>query len=99
MNYRVLLSPKATKNIDNAIDFYSREVSKKVAQDFLKDFQNVYKALEKNPCYQIHDSNYRLLPFKKFPYIAFYILDEIDKTVLINAIFHTSQKPDKILKI
>ncbi|CAM3615661.1 type II toxin-antitoxin system RelE/ParE family toxin [Flavobacterium gelidilacus] len=96
MNYKVLLSPKASKNIDNAIDYYSKEVNKKVALDFLKDFQNVYKALEKNPFYQIHDSNYRFLPLKKFPYVAFYILDELNKTVLINAVFHTSQNPNKI---
>jgi hypothetical protein len=38
MIYKVLLSPRASKNIDNAIDYYNREVSKKVAKGFLKDF-------------------------------------------------------------
>jgi toxin ParE1/3/4 len=47
MNFKVSLSPIAIKNIDNAIDYYIKEVNKKVAYDFLNDFQNVYKALEK----------------------------------------------------
>lgn len=98
MNFKVSLSPIAIKNIDDAIDYYIKEVNKKVAYDFLKDFQNVYKALEKNPFYKIHDSNYRFFPFKKFPFIAFYILNESNKSVLINAVFHTSQNPDKISK-
>jgi toxin ParE1/3/4 len=67
-------------------------VNKKVATQFLRDFRKVYKALQINPFYQYHDNNYRFLPFSKFPYIAFFIVDE---TVLINAIFHTSLNPAK----
>ncbi|WP_339888444.1 type II toxin-antitoxin system RelE/ParE family toxin [uncultured Flavobacterium sp.] len=98
MNFKVSLSHNAIKNIDNSIEYYILEANKKVAQNFLKDFKEVYKALEKNPFYQFHDLNYRFLPFKKFPYIVFYIIDEANKNVLINAVFHTSQNPKKISK-
>lgn len=87
------------KNIDNAVEYYIEQASKKVALAFLDDYQKVYKALQKNPFYQFHDSNYRYLPFKKFPYIAFFIVDEPTKTVFLNAVFNTHQNPDKIEKL
>lgn len=95
MNYRIIISPNASKNIDDAVEYYVEHVSKKVALDFLADFQKTYKALQKNPFYQIHDKTYRFVPFAKFRYIAFFIVDEINKTVLLNAVFHTSQDPNK----
>ena len=98
MNYRVIISPNASRNIDDAVEYYKENVSKKVALDFLADFQNTYKALQRNPFYKMHDKTYRFLPFKKFKYIAFFIIDEMNETVLLNAVFHTSQDPDKYPK-
>ena len=95
MAYKIIISPIAIKNIDNAIRYYVENASKKVAQNFLKEFKAVYKSLEKNPFYQFHDTNYRFLPFKKFPYILFFIVDEATQTVFLNAVFHTSQNPCK----
>lgn len=95
MNYKVIVSPIALKNIEEAVEYYILKATKKVALDFLNDYKSIYKALQVNPFYQLHDNNYRFLPFKKFPYIAFFIVDEISKTVFLNAIFHTSQNPEK----
>ncbi|PKP24010.1 MAG: plasmid stabilization protein, partial [Bacteroidetes bacterium HGW-Bacteroidetes-2] len=61
----------------------------------LKEYRKIYKALQINPFYQFHDTNYRFLPFDKFPYIVFFIVDEPSKTVFLNAIFHASQNPSK----
>jgi toxin ParE1/3/4 len=49
MNYRVIISPNASRNIDDAVEYYKENVSKKVALGFLADFQNTYKALQRNP--------------------------------------------------
>ena len=95
MNYKIIVSPIAVKNIEDAIEYYIKKTSKKIASDFLKDYQKNYKAIQLNPFYQFHDNNYRFLPFDKFPYIAFFIVDEPSKTVFLNAVFHTSQNPDK----
>jgi plasmid stabilization system protein ParE len=95
MPYKVIVSEIAKQNIEESIGYYIEMVNKKVATRFLRDFRKVYKALQINPFYQYHDNNYRFLPFSKFPYIAFFIVDEKDKTVLINAIFHTSLNPAK----
>jgi len=78
-------------------DFHPWDVPKrkKEASDFLDDFRETYKALQKIPFYQFHDNNYRFLPFAKFPYVAFFIVDESSKTVFLNAVFHISQNPAK----
>lgn len=95
MNYKIIVSPIASKNIEDAVEYYIKEATRKVASDFLKDFKETYKALQTNPFYQFHDNNYRFLPFDKFPYVAFFIVDEPSKTVFLNTIFHTSQNPSK----
>jgi toxin ParE1/3/4 len=61
----------------------------------LNDYQKIYKALQLNPYYRFHDKNYRFLPFSKFPFVAFFIVDESSETVFLNAVFQTSQNPEK----
>jgi toxin ParE1/3/4 len=99
MAYRVTISPIASKNIEDALAYYRDFDDKKIALAFLKDFKSVYKALRINPFYQFHDNNYRFIPFKKFPCIAFFLVDETTKNVFLNAVFHTSQNPDKYFNI
>lgn len=95
MNYKIIVSPIASKNIEDAVEYYIKEATKKVASDFLDDFRETYKALQKSPFYQFHDKNYRFIPLTKFPYVVFFIVDESSKTVFLNAVFHTSQNPAK----
>ena len=95
MSYKIKVSPIASKNIASAVEYYIEFANKKVAADFLKDYRKAYKALKINPFYQFHDNNHRFLPFDKFPYIAFFLVDEQSKTVFLNAVFHTSQDPSK----
>ena len=52
MNYKIIVSPIALKNIEEAVEYYILKVSKKIALDFLNDYKKVYKALHLNPFYQ-----------------------------------------------
>ena len=36
MNYKIIVSPIALKNIEEAVEYYILKVSKKVALDFLR---------------------------------------------------------------
>lgn len=96
MTYKVIVSPFAFQNIENALQYYINNAGKKVAQNFLRDYQKTYNTLLINPFNQFHDVNYRFVPLAKFPFIIFYVLNEENKTVEINAVFHTSQNPNKI---
>lgn len=95
MIYKIKVSPTASKNIANAIEYYLENGNKKIATEFIKDYKLIYKALQLNPFYRFHDNNHRFLPFSKFPFIAFFIIDVNIGTVYINAVFHTSQSPEK----
>ncbi len=96
MGYKIIVSPNAEKNLQDAVDYYLKKAGKGIASNFLIDYRSIYKALQVNPFYQFHDTNYRFLPFNDFPYIAFFIVDENSRTVFLNAIFNTFQDPEKI---
>lgn len=95
MNYKIIVSPIASKNIKNAVSYYVEEVSKKVANDFIKDLKKNTKPYKKIRFASFTIIIIVFLPFSKFPYIAFFIVDEPSKTVFLNAVFHTSQNPEK----
>lgn len=89
MAYKVIVSVVAAKNIDDALEYYKFKASKKVALDFLIDYWKIYKAIQINPFYKFHNQNYRFLPFAKFPFVPFFIIDEVSEIVFLNAIFDT----------
>ena len=39
MNYKIIVSPIASKNIEDTVEYYIEKSSKKVALDFLKDYR------------------------------------------------------------
>jgi hypothetical protein len=41
MNYKVIVSPIAIKNIEKAIEYYVLKAGKKVALNFLNDYKKV----------------------------------------------------------
>ena len=43
MNYKIIVSPIASKNIEDALEYYIYKASKKVALDFLKDYKKLIK--------------------------------------------------------
>ncbi len=95
MEYRVKVSPVAKDNINESLRYYKKEVSIKVAKNFIKDVEESLMILKRYPFFQIHYMNFRGLPLKKYPYIIFYQVDEIGSKVLINALFHTNQDISK----
>ncbi len=52
-------------------------------------------SLEKYPFFQVRYDQVHCLPIKKYPYMIHYTISEKEKTVMVRAIFHTSQDPNK----
>lgn len=96
MNYRVEISPIAVKNIEDAVNFYTNNVSKEVALRFLFDYNSMVKSLKNSPHFQIKYKDYRALPFKKFPFIAFFQVDEKQKSSICKRCFSYFTKSDKV---
>ena len=95
MGYKIRISPTARANIKEAVTYYKKENSIKVAQNFVKDYEQTLQKIIQNPFYQIYYKNFRGLPFKKYPYIIFYQVDENRKLISINAVFQGNQNIDK----
>ena len=94
MAYKIVLSPKAEIEIDDAIGYYSK-FSKSAAKSFKKQLANSYKKIRQNPFFEKKYNNVRSLPFSKYPYIVLFRIDEIAKKAFVISVFCTHQNPEK----
>ncbi|CAA7196984.1 type II toxin-antitoxin system RelE/ParE family toxin [Chryseobacterium potabilaquae] len=95
MAYKVVITPEAAEDLEKAFLYYVDHVSNRVAKGFANDLKSTLLDIQKTLFFQIFHQNYRIKSLKKYPYIIFYTLDEVNKLILIKAIFHTSQNPKK----
>jgi plasmid stabilization system protein ParE len=86
MAYKIIVSPRAQREIENAIDYYSL-YSVEAPQTFIT-------LLECLPTLQRRD-----LKIKKFPYSLYFVIQETSKTVRILSCFHHKLNPDKRPKV
>ncbi|WHF51552.1 type II toxin-antitoxin system RelE/ParE family toxin [Chryseobacterium gotjawalense] len=99
MVYKIVLTPDAERQLDDAVTYYKKVVSTKVAKLFLQDYKKTYMDILKTKYFQFFFEDFRGVPMKKFPYIIFYTIDENQKIIIIKAVFHTSQNPEKYREI
>ena len=98
MDYKIVITPDAFTDIENAINYYKLNASKRVATLFINDYKKAFKDILKTKYFQIFFQDFRGKPLDKFPFIVFYTIDENRKVITIKAIFHTSQNTDKYPK-
>lgn len=95
MAYKIIVTPDAIQNIDDAVYFYKKEVSDRVAKKFIDQYKQTFKDILKTPYFKVFFQDFRGKPMKKFPYIVLYTINESLKIIIIKAVFHTSQDPKK----
>jgi plasmid stabilization system protein ParE len=98
MSYKIVVTPKAVQQIDDAIDYYKNKVSVKIARLFIEDYKITFKEILTTRYFKLFFEEFRGKPMKKFPFIIFYTVDETEKVIIIKAVFHTAQHPDKYPK-
>lgn len=94
MAYNLTILPKAQEEIQKAFEYYE-QISVSVLANFDNQLEEVYQNLEKNPLYQVRYKHLRAIPFKSFPYLLFFDVDQENNTIYIYSVFHTSQNPNK----
>ena len=97
MKYDIVFQSRANSEIQNSIDYYDEKLVG-LGEEFYTELFEYIDAIVVNPFYKIHSENIRTLPLKKFPFMIFYWIDEIEKKVFIEAVFHTSQNIEKYPK-
>ena len=95
MSYKLLITPDAETQLDEAVLYYKNRASKRVALDFLSEFKNSCQSILNVIHFQFFFDEFRAVPMRKFPFLLFYTIDENQKVIIIKAVFHTSQNPDK----
>lgn len=95
MSFKIVLEPRAGFDLQEAIDYYdSKQIG--LGLKFIADFEKHLVLISKNPFFAIVYKDYIALAIKQFPYYQIiYHINEPNKTVYIDAVFHASQNPDK----
>lgn len=71
MAYKIIVSPRAQKEIENAIDYYAL-YSSNAPQSFINLLNDTYHSLENNPFFSVRYKNIRALKINKFPYFSIF---------------------------
>jgi plasmid stabilization system protein ParE len=91
--YKIIISPLAQKEIENAIDYYTL-YSENAPLNFIAAVSAAYAVLKLNPFERIRYKNIRAVKLKKFPYSLYFIIDENRNLVRILSCFHNKRNPD-----
>ena len=94
MAYKVIISPRAQKEMEHAIDYYAL-YSEDVPRHFVSALKETFQALEINPFFRVRYKNIRALKIKKFPYSLYFVVREEVSTVRVLSCFHNRINPNK----
>jgi len=94
MAYRIVVSPRAQKEIENAIDYYAL-YSEDAPQNFVVILKNTYDRLAEDPFFRVRYKNVRAVKIRKFPYLLYFVVDETKNTVRVLSCFHNKGNPNK----
>lgn len=94
MAYKIIVSSRAQKEIENAIDYYFL-YSTDAPQKFIVALKEAYDTLETNPFFRERFKNIRALKLKRFPYSLYFIVNENKNIVRVLSCFHNKRNPEK----
>ena len=93
MAYKVVVSPRVQKEVENAIDYYAL-YSTNAPAAFIARLNEAYSALAVNPFFGLRYKNIRSLKLNTFPYSLFYTVNEQQNIVRVLSCFHNKRDPD-----
>lgn len=92
MAFKVLISPRAQKEIEIAIEYYALH-SSDAPSNFISALQEIYGILAINPFFRIRYKSVRAVLLKRFPHYLFFVINENQKTVRVLSCFHGRRNP------
>lgn len=90
MDFNLIISPRAQKEIENAAEFYF-EINSNLGLKFFQQLESSYEVIVNNPFYQKRYKDFKAFSIKKFPFLLFFIIDDEKNTIRILSCFHTSR--------
>src|SRR5690606_11260302 len=95
MSYKIVVTPNAVQQIDDAVDYYKNKVSVRSARLFIEYYKKTFQVIQTTRYFKLFFDEFRGKPMRKFPFIIFYTINEPEKVIIIKAFFHTAQHPHK----
>lgn len=93
MEYKILLFPRAEKEITESADWYESQ-RKNLGKRFLICIDKSFSSIIENPLkYALTKGNFRQTKVDVFPYVIIFQVSE--KDILIHSVFNTWQNPLK----
>lgn len=94
MVYKIFVSPRAQKELENAIEYYAL-YSTDAPINFIASLKETYATLETNPFFRIRYKNIRALKITKYPYSIYFVINETQSTIRVLSCFHNKRNPNK----
>jgi toxin ParE1/3/4 len=94
MAYKIIVSPRAQKEIENAVDYYAL-YSVNAPKKFIIELVKSYDILADNPFLTVRYKDVRALNMIQFPYSLFFVINENKQTVRVLSCFHNKRNPNK----
>jgi plasmid stabilization system protein ParE len=93
--YKLLILPLAKQDIQEAASWYN-EQQPDLGKRFIKFIRSKVKRISENPqLYPVRYLSVRTAVVDVFPFMLHFVVNESDRTILITAVLHTSQSPEK----
>ncbi len=92
MAYKIIVSPRAQKEIENAIDYYAL-YSIEAPLNFISSLKKTYGTLETNPFFRNRYQNIKAIKINKFPHSLYFTINEERNIVRILSCFHNKRNP------
>lgn len=93
MSYKLLYTPIALIDYKASANWYMVR-SSKAAENFVTEIKNCTRAICNNPLqFKSRYKNFRETSLKKYPFYIIYFVDEVNKAVIVTAIYHHKRNP------
>ena len=93
MSYNFVNKPLVVNDIEDVVDYYNK-INPNLAISFLDRLKEAKAYILKYPkAFQIKYKNVRTILLKQFPYHIHYIVDDINKQIVVLAIIHAYKNP------
>jgi plasmid stabilization system protein ParE len=92
MNYRLIISPEAELDLDDAFDWYESQ-DNGLGSEFVRSIDNCISLIGRNPLsYGIVYQEARRALVRRFPYSIIYLVE--NDTVFVIGCFHSKRDPN-----
>ncbi|NWO28482.1 type II toxin-antitoxin system RelE/ParE family toxin [Capnocytophaga sp. oral taxon 903] len=93
--YKISNTVRAESELESAINYYQEVANDRVAENFINEFVKILYFIKHFPFQRIYKDNLRGVLMKKYPYIVFYVVDDIEREIIIKGVFNTYQDVSK----